>query len=213
MPPPSLNLVVELRRLAEQLRRQGLVLTFWAGVDKVARWITGGPLRRFSRLGDGLWLGGQPRRRGLERLMEAGVTGFVNMRSEHNYEQLVEATGGPRYLHLPTDDNTAPTLDHLSQGVDFIREEVEGRQGGVYIHCWEGLGRGPTMAAAYYVSQGYTPEAAWKAIRAVRPFVRPTETQMERLRVFAGAYTPGEAIERVPEARKPGTVRPREMER
>jgi hypothetical protein len=49
------------------------------------------------------------------------------------------------------------------------------------------------MAAAYLVSTGCSPEDAWKQIRAVRPFIRPTKLQMERLVEFAADYgQPGE---------------------
>ena len=181
--------LTELGRLFEQLRRQGPVLTFWAGVDKAARWTSGGPMAQFARITDRIWLGGQPSGRGRQRLIAAGVTGVVNLRSEHDYEHLVDA-GALRYLHLPTDDNEAPALEHLRDGVAFIEEEVE-RGGRVYIHCWEGLGRGPTMAAAYFVSLGLTPEEAWARIRDVRPFVRPTEEQLDRLRAFAAEVAEG----------------------
>ncbi len=191
-----MSIFIELKRLAQQLRRQGPILTFWAGVDKFVRWRTGGPLARFSRIDEQLWLGGQPQRDGWKRLFAAGVTGVINMRSEYDYERLVDfgtGDGRVRYLHLPTDDNEAPSLQHLSEGVDFIREEAA-RGGLVYIHCWEGLGRGPTMAAAHFVAQGLSPEEAWQRIRKVRPFVRPTETQMKRLHEFARTYRPGEAL-------------------
>ncbi len=190
-----MTILIELKRLAQQLRRQGPVLTFWAGVDKFVRWRTGGPLARFSRIDEHIWLGGQPQRGGWRRLFAAGVTGVINMRSEYNYEQLVDFGTGDsrvRYLHLPTNDNEAPSVEHLSEGVDFIRAEAA--RGLVYIHCWEGLGRGPTMAAAHFVAKGMSPEEAWQRVREVRPFVRPTATQLARLREFARTYRPGEAL-------------------
>ena len=187
--------LTELKRLAEQLRRQGPILTFWAGVDKGHRWIRGGPWSRFSRITDEIWLGGQPAERAWPRLFERGISGVVNMRSEHDYEHELDVDA-IRYLQLPTDDNEAPKLEHLSAGVDFIRREV-GRGGKVYIHCWEGLGRGPTMAAAYFVSQGCVPEDAWDQIREVRPFVRPTDGQLERLREFARQYEPDKELTRI----------------
>ncbi len=195
-----MKILTELKRLAQQLYRQGLLLTLWAGVDKAGRLLTGGPLVRFSRITEQIWLGGQPTPRGWRRLFSIGLTGVINMRSEYNYEQLVDF-GSVRYLHLPTIDNEAPTLEHLSEGVDFIRQELD-QAGKVYIHCWEGLGRGPTMAAAYFVSQGLSPTAAWARIRAVRPFVRPTAGQLQRLETFAQEYQPHQAIEELPEISK-----------
>jgi dual specificity MAP kinase phosphatase len=189
------GILTEVSRLAQQLRHHGVILTFWAGVDKLIRWTTGGPSARFSRITDEIWLGGQPSQEGWEILRSLGVTGVVNMRSEYNYEHIFDF-GSIRYLHLPTTDNEAPTLEHLSAGVDFIRKEVGG-DSKVYIHCWEGLGRGPTMAAAYFVSLGMTPIEAWRQIRLVRPFVRPTELQLERLEQFARDYQPNETLSKI----------------
>lgn len=191
------NLLAKLKRLAHMLRHQGVPGTLQAGVDKVYRLVRGRPMGRFSQITSRLWLGGQPSARGLRWLAAHGVTGLVNLRSEYDYARLI-ASPMMRYLHLPTDDETAPALKVLQAGVDFIREEVEAG-GRVYVHCWEGLGRGPTLVAAYFVSQGYTPAAAWARIRQRRPFVRPTTGQQEQLRLFAQTYHPGAAMAALPE--------------
>lgn len=183
-----MSVQTELYRLVNALRRQGPRMAALAGLDKIARWTTGVPLTRFSRYADGVILGGQPGRRGRDRLIAQGVTGFVNLRSEFDYAEAV-TLDGVRYLHLPTDDETAPTLDHLHAGVAFMRDEIA-RGGRVYVHCWEGLGRGPTMLAAFFVAQGDTPDEAWARVLAVRPFVRPTRVQRDRLIAFAQATTP-----------------------
>ncbi len=83
----------------------------------------------------------------------------------------------------PTDDNGAPSLGDLARGVDFIGE-IDGG-GRVFIHCWEGIGRSATTAAAYFVSRGSTPVEAWKRIKKIRPFIRPTKTQVERLNEYS----------------------------
>lgn len=186
----------EVKRLAQMLVRQGVLLTLYAGADKLHRWVRGHPIPRYSRLSDDVWIGGQPSAKGLRYLAAQGVTGIVNLRGEHDYAHRVDA-GRMRYLHLPTNDNEAPALDLLAAGVDFIRAEVD-RGGRVYIHCWEGLGRGPTMAAAYFISRGETLPDAWACIRRVRPFVRPTEGQMQRLALFARVYTPDAVLPTVP---------------
>ncbi len=175
------NIGVELKRLGQQLYRQGLILTAWAAADKLARWFTGGPVESFSKITDSIWLGGQPTRRGMLKLFGNGFTAIVNMRAEYDYSVLLDF-GPVHYLHLPTEDNEAPSLEHLSEGARFIEEEE--RRGKVYIHCWEGLGRGPTLVAAYLVRQGLSPEAAWDKIRDYRPFIRPTDLQIERLKEF-----------------------------
>jgi protein-tyrosine phosphatase len=57
--------------------------------------------------------------------------------------------------------------------------------GRVYVHCAGGVGRAPTMAAAYLVSTGLATEEAWALIRRKRPFIKPTEAQRAALEQFA----------------------------
>jgi protein-tyrosine phosphatase len=181
------GILIEFSRLVRTLRSQGLHLTLLAGQDKLVRMLRRTPLRRFTQLSPKIILGGQPSSNVIEALVtHRGVTGFVNMRSEYDYARHVTYPD-VRYLQLPTEDNTAPTLENLMTGVDFIREQVA-KGGSVYIHCWEGLGRGPTMAAAYFVSTGMTPLQAWSEIRKVRAFIRPTQVQLDRLEEFAKTY-------------------------
>lgn len=118
------------------------------------------------------------------------MTGVINMRQEYDYADEV-GQANLRYLYLPTQDNTAPSLEHLQQGVAFIKRELEEHpNGAVYIHCWEGLGRGPTMAAAYFVATGCTPDEAWAQIRKIRPFIRPTLEQIAQLERYAESLHP-----------------------
>jgi len=168
-----------------QLRKQGLWFTLLEIVDQTKRRITGAPTERFTRITPQLHVGGQYSRKGWATLARRGVTAAVSMRGE--YDDRGEGFLPPRYLHLPTVDNHAPTLEHLHQGIDFIADEVA-RGGQVYIHCWEGVGRGPTMLAAYLVSTGRTPGEAWAKIRAVRPFIRPTAAQIARIDLLAAEY-------------------------
>lgn len=173
---------IQIKRLFLQLRIQGPWLTFLAGLDKLARMITGRPMWRFAWITPEILLGGQPARNLWKQLTSRGVTGVVNMRDEYDYRE--EIGHMPvRYLHLPTVDNTAPTLEHLRLGTAFIERELSDG-GKVYIHCWEGLGRGPSMVAAHFITQGKTAEEAWKIIRTVRPFIRPTQEQIDRLEEF-----------------------------
>jgi len=173
----------ELKRLFEHFHKQGIRKGSIAAFDKIFRWITGTPIKRYSVIDEHIWLGGQPRRTGLAKLARHGITGVINMRSEYHYT-LQKDLSKIHLLLLPTDDNEAPSIEHLHEGVDFIQERID-EGGKVYIHCWEGLGRSATMAAAYYVSAGRSIEEAWSHIKRRRSFVRPTRVQIERLEEFS----------------------------
>lgn len=162
--------------------RQGLRVTALWATDHLVRIVTGAPIRRVSQITPQLHVGGQYRRRGWPRLAARGITAVVNMRVE--FDDVRAGIAPPRYLHLPTTDDEPPTPERLREGVAFIAEEIA-RGGAVYIHCGAGVGRAATMAAAYLVSTGLTPDEAWARIRVVRPFIRPRPGQIAQVERFA----------------------------
>ena len=153
----------------------------WAS-DHAVRRVTGANIRRVSQVTPQLHVGGQYSRHGWTRLAARGITAVVNMRIE--FDDHEAGVAPPRYLYLPTVDDTAPSIEHLREGVAFIEHEIE-QGGGVFVHCGSGVGRAPTMAAAYLVHTGLTPQQAWARIREVRPFIRPTAPQQTQLERFA----------------------------
>jgi dual specificity MAP kinase phosphatase len=181
-----MSFITEMRRLYLHFKYQGAKKGMLAAYDKLARYVTGGPLTRFCRVTGELWIGGQPRGAGMKTLRSHGITAVVNMRSEYDYPELAKIHE-LKYLRLPTEDNGTPTLADLAKGVEFMTDEIEGG-GRVYVHCWEGIGRSATMAAAYLVSKGSTPEQAWKKIRKVRPFIQPTAAQIKCVEEYAVLY-------------------------
>lgn len=190
-----------LKRLWNQIRVYGLLVTILGGIDRFTRMLRGRASWRHTRITPQIILGGQPARRHLNKLVVAGVTGVVNMRDEFDYADEIGETN-LRYIYLPTVDMTAPRLEDLKKGVEFIKKEVKD-DGSVYIHCWQGVGRGATMAAAYFVSEGLSPNEAWEKIRKIRPFIQPTQEQIERLKEFSKWYTtPVPEPERVEQAQE-----------
>lgn len=144
-------------------------------------WVTGIPMARYSRITDDLWVGEQYGPRGKRMLAEAGVTATVNMRIE--FDDAAHGLTLDHHCHLPTVDDTAPTLEALQQGVAFITAmHQQGRK--VYIHCAGGIGRATTMAMAYLMHRGSSYEEALALIKQTRPFVRLQPSQAQQLRAF-----------------------------
>lgn len=168
--------------LWDRLTRQGLRVTALWAADHAVRIVTGAPIRRLSQITPALHVGGQYRRRGWPKLAARGVTAVVNLRAE--WDDAARGLAPARYLHLPAPDDHPPTLEQLREGVAFIAEEAA-RGGGVYVHCGAGVGRAPTLAAAYLVSTGLAPAEAWARIRAVRPFIRIKPGQEAQIERFA----------------------------
>jgi protein-tyrosine phosphatase len=175
--------------LSRRLHEQGLWVTLqWAfgrGVPKV----TGVPMAYNSRVTPQIWVGPQFNARGKEYLQAQGVNGSVNLRVE--FDDAAHGLDLPHYCYLPTVDDDCPSPEHFQKGVDFIRQVV--REGGqVYIHCKAGVGRAPTMAAAYFIAEGMTVEEAVALIKRTRPFITITPPQMEALLRYAAAVREGE---------------------
>ena len=150
-------------------------------VERIVRFVRGAPIRRFSEITPGLMIGGQHSRRGIKRMQERGIKATLNLRSESDDSKRDRAMG--QYLHLPVTDGMEPSQQQLREGVAFIKEQIDSG-GTVYVHCKLGVGRAPTLAAAYLMSTGMTADQAWDRIRAVRPFVRPSKRQLDALQTF-----------------------------
>lgn len=179
------HILKQIQHLGQQLIKQGIWATLIEAYDQFQRLIRGAPTERYSQIAPGIHVGGQFNANGWPILQSRGVTAVVDMRYE--YGDAKHGLAPERYLYLPTVDNTAPSLEHLQQGINFIHDELA-RGGEVYIHCWEGVGRAPTMAAAYLVSTGMKPREAWGMIKAIRPFIRPSLQQLEQLDRLAQVY-------------------------
>ena len=158
-------------------------------IDQAWRLVTGAPLWRLSQLTPRLYLGGQHYRRGYQSMLKRGVTGIVNLRERH-HSDIKKGIAAERHLHLPTLDNTPPTVANLMRGAEFVHAEIR-RGGSVYIHCGVGVGRAPTLAAACLIADGMTPDEALRRIKRVRPFVHLTPGQRNALDAFADAWRKG----------------------
>jgi hypothetical protein len=189
----------KLRRALNILRRrmkeQGLQVTALWAADHAVRIVTGANIRGLSQITPQIHVGGQYRRRGWNRLKARGVTAVLNMRIEFDDDEAGIAP--PRYLHIRVVDDDTPTIEQLQAGSAFIRDESQ-EGGSVFIHCGSGIGRAPTMAAAYLITTGLSPEQAWTRIRQKRPFIRPTAVQVEQIERFSAQQRSQTGADRAP---------------
>lgn len=153
--------------------------------DIAHRLLIGLPSLKRSQITAHLYLGGQYNLRGLKKLKAMGITAIVNMREKSIYNEAQYE--GFKYLHLPTVDNTPPSLPDLLKGTEFIEAEINNK-GKVYIHCRQGLGRGPSMAIAYLIRKGVTYEDAFALVRSVRTFINPRPSQIAQLKKLENYY-------------------------
>ena len=166
-----------VRRLRETGLRTTLLWIYGRGLPK----LTGIPLLRFSKVTPQLFVGPQYRTRGKAHLEKNDIHYVINMRIE--FDDAEHGLALSNYCYLPTVDDEDPSFEHLDQGTAFIKEAIAAG-GKVYIHCAGGIGRAPTMAAAYLMHTGMVLDEAIEAIRRVRPFIRIMEPQMACLQKY-----------------------------
>jgi len=114
-----------------------------------------------------------------EELIIKGVKADISIEAEK-----VDTPFGVDYFTwLPTPDNSAPTQEQLSLGATTIKNLIDlGEK--VYVHCRFGHGRGPTMVAAYLISEGKTTEEALALIKEKREVIHPNDIQIAALKKF-----------------------------
>lgn len=152
--------------------------------ERVRNVASGTPYYKYSQLAPRLFLGGGYRSKAYGLFKNWGITGIINMRSS----AASPAPKGFEILQLSTPDWNAPSISSLNQGVKFAQEHIS-NGGGVYIHCRQGEGRGPVMAAAYLVSKGLSVEQAIDHIKRLRPVAHPNKSQIKRLHEWQAQLT------------------------
>jgi|GEM_PF-538525 len=179
------SLLRQIRHLLSQYVKQGLRVTLLEAGEQLYRRFIGLPMARYSVLSEDVHVGGQYNERGWKILRDQrGIDAVVNMRAEFDESAHGFGPDAEHYCHLPTPDGYPPTLENVQKGVAFIRDQVA-KGNRVYVHCWEGVGRAPTVVAAYLVSTGLTPAEAWGKLKALRPFIRPSAAQLYIVDAFA----------------------------
>lgn len=119
----------------------------------------------------GVWLGRRP---SASEVTTWGLRAVVDLTAE------LPGVRASSYVALPTMDGTAPTLEHLDEGVRRLHE----LERPVLVHCLAGHSRSATVLAAWMIDAGFAAsvEEAVRRIQASRPAAGPTEGQEERLR-------------------------------
>lgn len=176
------NYKYELKRLFKYFKEQDFNNFTKTFGDKIYRWTRGISNPRYAVITENIMIGGQPTEKGLKKLINKNYSLIINLRKEFDYENLVNIEK-IRYVYLPTGDDNSISYEYLEKGILEIKSEVE-NGGKVFIHCLEGLGRSATLLAAYFIMEGCTCKTAIDRIKVKRPFINPSERQIEMLKQF-----------------------------
>ena len=176
----STNIIVPLTNSSRQSGVKHFITlgALWAIrlKERTRNLLSGSPDYTTSQLVPSLYVGGQYKKSAYKNFKKWGITGIVNMRMSTPKP----APSGFKILNLKTPDWTPPTIEDLQKGVDFMYKQKQAG-GASYVHCRQGEGRGPTMAAAYLISEGLSAQEALDAIRKARPSAHPNKAQVKRL--------------------------------
>lgn len=111
----------------------------------------------------------------LKELHEEGFRSIISLLDEteqsphYNIEEL-EGMGFRRYS-IPLRDFSAPSLDDFKAFLEAVD------RGKVLVHCYAGIGRTGTMAAAYWINRGLSVNQAMKKVRKSNASFIPTDEQ------------------------------------
>ena len=115
----------------------------------------------------------------IKKLLKKGIKADISLE-----EKKIDAPFGVKYyLWLPVKDHTAPSPLQFKIGVSTIDQLVKAKTK-VYIHCENGHGRAPTLAAAYLISRGMKPREAIDFLKSKRPRIHLYPSQLKALKKF-----------------------------
>ncbi len=114
-------------------------------------------------------------------IRKQGVKSIVTM-TEYGLPQTW--VDGIEYLHVPTEDLTAPDIEKIDSTVDYIAERIKNGEP-VMVHCAAGIGRTGTILASYLIK--YQKMSAKEAIEILRK-ERPGSVQSTSQEIAVSSY-------------------------
>ncbi len=117
----------------------------------------------------------------LQWVIRQGIKSVITMTENPLPESWVQNV---KYLHMPTEDFSAPDMEKIDHTIDFIHERIKSGEP-TMVHCAAGVGRTGTILACYLIK--YHNFSVKDAIDKVRK-ERPGSIQSESQEIAIGLY-------------------------
>ncbi len=119
----------------------------------------------------------------LDFLRDNGVRAILSLREQESSLRVYMENGFVA-AHLPLIDFAAPSRQQIDDCMRMMEHLLE-RGGPLYFHCFAGLGRSGTIAAAWLIKRGVAAVEAIDTIRRLRPGAVESDAQYNALFEFA----------------------------
>ncbi len=103
----------------------------------------------------------------LDSIREQGISAIVNLCGEFSDLHEIEENAGFEVFYLPIPDETAPAMDEMEKGLEWLDEAIYLRKK-VLVHCKLGVGRTGTFVTAYMLRRGFNLKKAGKLLKKTR---------------------------------------------
>ncbi len=100
-----------------------------------------GPHSRINYLCNNLIMGAEPRQEDIQSILDSGVTVFINLTENLNYE----LPSNIEYYHYPIKPGKAPSTKMMNEILSLINSKNNNNEN-VYFHCTGGHGRAGLVA-------------------------------------------------------------------
>jgi len=151
---------------------------------------------KFVKVGDDVFIGGQPTEKALRELKAQGVTTVVNLRSPQEMTQQVHfdeaalvKSLGMTYVYLPM--RGTPELPYAPQAVQDLTAAMRATNGKLLLHCTVAW-RASHLWAAYLIEVRHVPvETALAQTRSINLMDDMRMSDIQPLEAFLGRPVPG----------------------
>jgi dual specificity phosphatase 12 len=137
---------------------------------------------------ENLWLGGLNLIHDAEFLKKNKITHILSVINEDVCTAAMVTLHIKQLVVRVEDDDDAPIAGIFRTCIEFIEEELASG-GAVYVHCFMGISRSPTIVAAYLIwKKGLSDEEAIRLIQSQRPIVNPNDGFRAALRAWSAKH-------------------------